>query len=407
MPVTAVRKPSLWLGPLAGLLCCALSYGFGLRMDAKPFNDLFAPWYAVKQFVLCREDPYSSQTTREIQRGYYGRELTSSDHRDEQRFAYPIYSVVFLWPMAFLKYETLKSIALPLLIAAMAAFAALASLLVSWPASLSGRLTLVLCVLASAPVLRGLVLEQLTILVALLVIAAMVAIQRDRLVLGGVLLAAASIKPQIALVPVLWGLMWCFSDWKTRKRLAITLILSGIGLLILSELLLPGWIPQFFELLTSYTQYTGSNSVLTMLLGPLTGLLLTAAFAAGLVVTLLRARHSKPEAWEFNFATAYALGFVAIAMPAVAALHNQILLLPAFCLFLRSLDWPKRGWLEAAIAGFSPVMAVAIATAHSPDFLLGPRVAFWMCLPIAVMAVLTYQSLSGNHQAPLAQRQYL
>src|SRR5579872_1520769 len=64
-------------------------------------SDLYPRWLGARELLLHGRDPYSRQVTREIQAGYYGRELDPSrphDPRDQQGFAYPVYVAFLLAP---------------------------------------------------------------------------------------------------------------------------------------------------------------------------------------------------------------------------------------------------------------------------------------------------------------------
>src|SRR5882757_10819157 len=72
----------------------------GARLECPRGNlsDLYPRWLGARELLLHHRNPYSPEITREIQRGYYGRELDPRRPRDpidEQAFAYPVY-VTFL-----------------------------------------------------------------------------------------------------------------------------------------------------------------------------------------------------------------------------------------------------------------------------------------------------------------------
>src|ERR1700728_2468522 len=64
-------------------------------------SDLYPRWLGARELLLHHRDPYSPEVTREIQIGYYGRQLNParlSDPKDQQGFAYPVYVVFLLAP---------------------------------------------------------------------------------------------------------------------------------------------------------------------------------------------------------------------------------------------------------------------------------------------------------------------
>src|SRR5205085_6307403 len=64
-------------------------------------SDLYPRWLGSRELLLHHRDPYSPEITREIQLGYYGRQLDpnrSNDPKDLQGFAYPVYVAFLLAP---------------------------------------------------------------------------------------------------------------------------------------------------------------------------------------------------------------------------------------------------------------------------------------------------------------------
>src|SRR6266478_4912216 len=92
-------------------LCCAISmwlysraflqpYVTGLHYSSGvaggPFGDLYPSWFGTREFIVNHRSPYGKEVTQSLQITYYGHVLGSDDHRNQQRFAYPIY-IVFLF----------------------------------------------------------------------------------------------------------------------------------------------------------------------------------------------------------------------------------------------------------------------------------------------------------------------
>src|SRR5258707_9876672 len=67
-------------------------------------GDLYAPWVGARELLLHRRNPYSPEVSHEIQTVFYDRALnqTYADPAapviNEQRFAYPVYTVFILAP---------------------------------------------------------------------------------------------------------------------------------------------------------------------------------------------------------------------------------------------------------------------------------------------------------------------
>ena len=193
-----------------------------------------------------------------------------------------------------------------------------------------------LLALGCFPFAQGIKLQQLTLLVSGLIAACAVLIVGDQLLLAGILLAAATIKPQIVVLLVPWLLLWVGSEWRTRKRLFIGFGLAMLTLLIGAQLILPGWIGQFGDALVAYRQYTGGGgSVLETLLSPVGGRFLAAVLVLGVVAVCWNTRHSLATSYQFSCTMALVLAATVTVIPMTAP-YNQMLLLPAIFLIVRN-----------------------------------------------------------------------
>ena len=67
--------------------------------------------------------------------------------------------------------------------------------------------------------MQGLKLQQMSLLVAGLLAIAMHLLVADHAVAAGILLAVASIKPQLVVLLLLWLAIWTLADWRRRYRL--------------------------------------------------------------------------------------------------------------------------------------------------------------------------------------------
>jgi hypothetical protein len=300
-------------------------------------SDLYPRWLGARELLLHHRDPYSAEITREIQIGYYGRPLNPTQPRDpidQQRFAYPVYVVFLLAPTINLPFPIVH-----------AGFGWLLLLLTSLSVLLWLRVqrqqppplilaSLVLLTLGCFPVVQGLKLQQLSLLVSSLIAGSVALVVSGQLLLGGVLLGLATIKPQLTLLITLWFLLWAISDWRARKHFILGFCLTMIVLLAGAEYVLPGWIVRFHEALIAYRQYIGGGgSVLDTFTTPLLGKALAGIVLLALAFICWRTRRTLATSREFSFIIALVLA-VTIAVIPMTAVYNHVLLLPAIFLII-------------------------------------------------------------------------
>jgi len=301
-------------------------------------SDLYPRWLGSRELILHGRDPYSAQITREIQTGYYGRPIDPSrpdDPKDEQRFAYPPYVAFLLAPFAKLPFATVRIIFMWLLAFITGISVLLWLRVLRWKPSPAITAVLLLMAVNSLPSIQGIKLQQLSLLVGGLIAICAALLSAGHLFLAGVVLALATIKPQITLLPVLWLIVWTVSEWRERQRFLWGFGLALSLLLAASEYVLPGWIPKFLAGLVAYQRYTGGVSQIGVVASPLGGVLLAGFAIAAAVVVCWRLRHVPAGSPLFGVAFAFVLTITVLIVGFIAP-YNQVMLFPALLLILRS-----------------------------------------------------------------------
>jgi Glycosyltransferase family 87 len=312
-------------------------------------SDLFPRWLGTRELLLNGRDPYSPEITREIQRGYYGRPIDSSratDPIDEQRFAYPLFVVFLLAPTIRLPFTVVKSL-FTLILSTSAVWTVL-----FWIQAIglkAGRREIFSCILlalATIPYSEGIQLQQLSVLVAFLLAAAVYALAKERFVVAGSLLAVATIKPQLSAFFIGCVLLWSVWQWKSRKLVAISFLMVLIVSILASEVLVPRWPYQFLAGIVPYLRYTQATTSVRELLGSVGGAIVTLFLAAGIALAAWRAKSEPINSDDFRLAISLFLVFTCIVIPSLAP-HNQVLLVPAYLLLAKE---RKRIWAGGRLA---------------------------------------------------------
>ncbi len=301
-------------------------------------SDLYPRWLGTRELLSHHRNPYSPEVTRDIQIGYYGRPLDANrpgDPKDQMGFAYPLYVVFLIAPTITFPFSSVRLVVHWFFILLTALSVPLWLRAMKWPVPPALTATLVILTLGTLPVLQGIKLEQLTLLAAAIIGVCVLLLVRDSLVLAGVLLAFATIKPQLVLLIAAWLVLWACGNYRARGRflwsfgLTMTILLAG------AELVMPGWIGQFVKALAAYREYTGRPvSILAVLATPALGLLLSALLVMVLAVVCWRARRAAAGDPAFALVSSAVLAVTVVVIP-MTSLYNQVLLLPAVLLLAR------------------------------------------------------------------------
>jgi hypothetical protein len=371
------------------------------------FSDLYAQWWTAHEIFLHGRQPYTLEIAREIQTMIYGAPVSTTTTGDPAElsggFAYPLYVVFLMWPTLHLPFATVRIIFACLFLALTLLSILLWLKALNWQLPSSGLVTLALFTLGSFPVLQGIKLQNLSLLAAFLVAATLASLAADHLILAGILMATATIKPQFVFLLLPWLAIWTIADWRKRRSFAWSFLATMLFLILSSEWLEPGWISHFFGILRAYKQYTYGHSLLDVWFSPRIGPLVGAALAVVVFILCWRCRANPAKSTQFLLASGLVLAATLVVVPTLAP-HTQLLLLPGFLLLLRYRHsiWQfsrtarllfVAAWVLLAW-GWIAAFGLSIAAIWMSDAKL---VRFWMLplytsplLPLGLLAILGF-----------------
>jgi Glycosyltransferase family 87 len=365
-------------------------------------SDLYPRWLGSRELLLHGRDPYSPEITREIQVGYYGRELDASrpdDPGDQEAFAYPVYVALLLAPTVTLPFPVAQTI-FRWTLAGLTVFSVLLWLrVVNWKPPLIVQVALLILTQGTFWVVQGIKLQQLTLLVAPMIAASVYFLIKNRQVAAGILLGVATVKPQIALPLAAWLMLWACSRIRLRWKLVAAFVATLLTLAAAGEVLLPGWIHEFYSALHAYRGYTRHLSPLDELVTPTLGIPLAILVSAVVALMCWRARKIPAESELLCWTTALVLAANLLVIPTIAP-YNQLLLLPGVFLLLQTWNRTAKlkrtirvlGWLAAGCLAW-PLITAAGLTLFS--FITPAVQRFWevplwtsIVIPIPITAAL-------------------
>ncbi len=307
-----------------------VGYTFG------PYNsDFYQNWLPAREWFLHGQDPYSAEMTAAIQQGVYGRVLPPDDPvRATMAFVFPFYLIFLVGPSALIPFDVLQPAvygAIPLLIALMVVWWQRAF---RWTIPRSRLVLLLLLATCASPAIYTFYLQQLSLGVVLCLAGAAACLTRQRYGWAGVLLALATVKPQLCGVVIAWLLVWAVCDWPRRKGLiggfGVTLALLIGGAFVL----LPRWPLEWRTALTEYTGYATGPSLLGVWLSPPLVTVALVGLGIALAGALWRTRRAEPGSPAFSLGLALTCFYGLLLIPSWV-FYNQLLLVPAILLILQ------------------------------------------------------------------------
>lgn len=321
-------------------------------------GDLYPRWVGTRELLLHGRNPYGTEVSHEIQMAFYGRTIDQRYGQpgvgiiDEQRFVYPVYVVFLLAPTISMDFSHLQVWA-PVVFAMLTAFSVLLWLeVLRWRPPKALIVAIVLFVLSSPQIVQGLRLRQLALVVCFLLALSAWCITRNHLATAGILLAVSTVKPQMAVLPLAWFLLWGVGAWPRRWPL-----LGGFGVTLatlvgMGEILLPGWPRLFVDSLLAYRQYFPTTSLLCFALGNWVGGAVSAIIIIGMLALAWRNRNAEGASPAFtNTLAAFLIG-ATVVLPLFSPFNQILLLLPALMIV--------RDWAALPRVGRS-ILALAVA----------------------------------------------
>lgn len=362
-------------------------------------GDLYSPWVGTRELLLRHRNPYGPEVSQQIQMVFYGHAITQtyqagSPITNEQRFAYPVYSVFILAPTVFADFEDVS----PWARVAFGLLTAVSVLLfldiLRWRLSWEAVTALILFTLSSPQIVQGLRFEQLALIVGFLIAAAVWCLTKHHLMTAGALLALSTIKPQMALLPLCWFALWAVGDWPKRWRLAAGFVVAMTALLAAGELVLPGWFGYFLAGIAAYQKYAPTSSLLRTALGDTLGEIMGGILVLALLLLAWRNRKAATGSRQFTITFAAFLMGTILAFPLFTPFNQVLLILPAMLLirdwnalprfsrtvFIISVSWP---WIVSSVLLlFPPRLDSPNQLPLLPSFLV---LFFPLILPLLLM----------------------
>ena len=375
-------------------------------------SDLYPRWLGARELLLHGRNPYSPEVTRDIQAGYYGRVLDPSrpeDPRDQQAFAYPLYVVFYLAPTIRVPFDIVRKGFFWLLLVLTVAGIPIWLRILRWRLARSMQAVVVTLTLGSMVVLQGLKLQQITLLVAALLAITIALLISDHAIGAGIVLALATIKPQLVCGLVLWLVVWTAGDFRQRYRWMVSFLTTLTILCIAAELFLPHWIASFWVAVHEYQAYTDAVPLLDRLIPNPWSRLVELGAAIGTLLSAWKYRKAAHTSGEFALMICLVLALTLLIIPTYA-LYNQVLLIPSLLLIARDVRmlWVRNAVYRVLVSAVAALLVwpyLSSSVLAGLSFVMRAEVVqkLWavpawtsLTLPVAVSALMLVVAYRGS-----------
>lgn len=262
----------VWLRLLLVLIFIALIGGlayanYQFALNSPGGNDFLARWTGARYWVVEGINPYDPEVSLAAQRMIYGRAADPSAGEDVAHFVYPLPAMVFFAPFGLLAYPLARAFWMTILEIGLPLLGFLSLSVARWKPSRGLLGFFFLFSIFWYHGMRAVIIGQFAVIEAVLLVGALLAIQRDSDAFAGILLGLSISKPQMAYLLVLFVLIWSLS---VRRWQVIFWTLGTLLVLIGSSVwIMPEWPLRWLQQLADYPTYTRLGSPISITFGVL------------------------------------------------------------------------------------------------------------------------------------------
>jgi len=260
--------------------------------------------------------------------------------------------------------------------------------ILDWRLPWTTATALILFVVSSPQIVQGMCHQQLALVVACLLTAGAWLVHEGRLATAGVLLAFSTIKPQMTLLLLIWFLLWAAGEWRARWRLLLGFGVTFTLLIGAGELLLPGWLGDFFAGMAAYRRYFPTTSLLRLLLGDRLGI--AVSFVIVIWTVTLGWKNRKTGGDSRQFATVFAVFLMGtvLAFPLLTSFNQALLILPALLVVREWITIPRLGRVIFIALMFWPGITATALLLLRPPLNLASRLPLLPALAASAVPLL-------------------
>lgn len=342
-----------------GLLILLSYVNYRFVLESPGGNEFLASWTAANSWVEGGKSPYDPSVRREVQIALYGRPAKPESGEFLGYFTPPLPAIVVYAPFTVLSFDIARAIWMTTLEVGLLALTFIGIQLVKWSPSRLLLLGSFVFALVWYHGVRAIILGPISILGAVLISGALLAIQRENDWIAGLLLGLAFIQPQLSVIIVLLVFLWAIST--QRWQLLWSTVVFHVLILGLSVIAQPSWpfewIQQTLELLNEGM----TTSVSRILVGsfPSTAAWLRIGFPAALFVFIIWEWiqvWGKDVGW-FIWTAALTISVSILFEPHIST-EDYVLLLPLLVMIFGY--WVERWGISGQIAVWISMLVLGV-----------------------------------------------
>lgn len=382
-----------WIVPLLlvlalGLIASLTIVNFQFSQAAPGGNDFLARWNAANMWLKEGYNPYDPAVSLRTQTYIYGRAANLEAGEDLAHFVYPMPSMLFFGPFGLLPYDQARALWMTVLEIGLALLAVIGLAAARWRPQTAVLIALPIFSVLWYHGVRAVIVGQFAVIESLLLVGALVAIQRERDLLSGILLGLSISKPQMSFLLIPFVLMWALS--RRRWQVPAAFAVVSLGLVAISFALVPSWLMDWLRQLYAYPSYTSLGSPIAIFAEALTGdgRWLTWVVSVGLLLALLWEWRSSMGSADPVFQWTAAMTLVVTNLIAFrTATTHYIILLPALCLVFA--EWSRRWARQGLLATLSALITLGLGLwALFLATVEGNQESAWMYFPVPLLSLL-------------------
>lgn len=322
------------------IYCAIVAWIYTQSATVEQDSDLFPRWYPTRKLIEEGRSLYDPHNAAEASAHLHFDKATV-----QVSYFYPAHLLLFTFPLALLPFPAANLIWVFVIQCFYIAAIWIFMRLMRWPTTINRIGAFLFASLLFIPNIQHTVWGQFNTIGMLGLALCMLALTRHQYALAGVWAIGLTFKPQTTLLPLVFLLLWVLFK-RERWAFYASFGLGGLGLLLVTLLIMPGWIGDWLRALNEYYLMPNYDhtSALDRLWNPYQIVSILAVLGA--LALFIRCRTAEPDQPAFVgcFSLSILIGYLVFSFLGVF----HIVLAPALTILLAgALSRTSPGWARA------------------------------------------------------------